>query len=54
MIILDTIKGLGVSFAERVEFNHYLVIDQKMADEGIAEIEKRFAEGTYPGGDLTW
>ena len=54
VIILDTIKGLGVSFAERVEFNHYLVIDQAMAQEGIDEIEKRYAEGTYPGGDFKW
>ena len=52
VIILDTIKGIGVSFAERVAFNHYLVIDQKMAEEGIAEIEKRYADGTYPGGKL--
>ena len=51
-IILDTIKGLGVSFAERAEFNHYLTIDNAMAEEGIAEIEKRLAAGTYPGGDL--
>lgn len=54
VIILDTFKGLGVSFAERVEFNHYLVIDWKMADEAITEIERRLAEGTYPGGDLKW
>lgn len=53
-IILDTIKGLGVSFAERVEFNHYLVMDWDMANEAIAEIEKRYAEGTYPGGDFKW
>ena len=54
VIVLDTIKGLGVSFAERVEFNHYLVISQEMAREGICEIEKRYAAGTYPGGDFKW
>ena len=54
VIVLDTIKGLGVSFAERVEFNHYLIIDEEMAAEGIAEIEKRYADGTYPGGDFKW
>jgi len=54
VIILDTIKGLGVSFAERVEANHYLVISQEMAKEGIDEIEKRYAQGTYPGGDFKW
>ena len=54
VIILDTIKGLGVNFAERVEFNHYLIINQDMAKEGIEEIEKRYANGTYPGGDFKW
>ncbi|MCL1796512.1 MAG: transketolase, partial [Clostridia bacterium] len=54
VIVLDTIKGLGVSFAERMDFNHYMVIDEKMAAESIAEIEKRYAEGTYPAGGFTW
>lgn len=52
VIVLDTIKGLGISFAEREDFNHYLVVSKAMAEEGIAEIEKRYAEGTYPGGNL--
>ncbi|MDD3169570.1 MAG: transketolase, partial [Eubacteriales bacterium] len=54
VIVLDTYKGLGVCFAEREAFNHYLVINEAMAEEGIAEIEKRYAEGTYPGGDFKW
>ncbi|MCG8485411.1 MAG: transketolase [Clostridia bacterium] len=54
VIILDTIKGLGVSFAEKLDFNHYMVIDWVMANEGIEEIEKRYKEGTYPGGDFKW
>ncbi len=54
VIILDTFKGLGVCFAEREDFNHYLVIDSDMAKEGIAEIERRYAEGSYPGGDFKW
>lgn len=53
-IVLDTWKGLGVSFAENIEFNHYLVIDQKMRDEGVREVERRYAEGLRPGGELTW
>jgi transketolase len=52
VILLDTLKGLGVSFAEREAFNHYLNIDDAMAEEGIAEIERRYASGTYPGGGL--
>lgn len=54
VIILDTIKGLGVNFAEEVEFNHYMNIDWDMANGAIAEIEKRYKEGTYPGGDFKW
>ncbi|MBR0597453.1 transketolase [Sinanaerobacter chloroacetimidivorans] len=54
VIVLDTIKGLGISFAEPEAFNHYLNIDWTMAEKGIAEIEKRYAEGTYPGGDFKW
>lgn len=54
VIVLDTMKGLGISFTEPVEANHYQVIDWKMAEEGIAEIEKRYKEGSYPGGDFKW
>jgi transketolase len=54
VIILDTFKGLGVSFAEKVEFNHYMVIDWDMANEAILEIEKRYAAGTFPRGDAKW
>jgi transketolase len=52
VIILDTYKGLGVSFAERAAFNHYMVIDEEMEKEAIDVIERRLAEGTYPGGGL--
>lgn len=52
-IRLDTLKGLGCCFAENV-FNHYMNITQQMADEAIAEIERRYAAGTFPGGDLEW
>ncbi|HIU25766.1 MAG TPA: transketolase [Candidatus Copromorpha excrementigallinarum] len=53
-IVLDTFKGLGVDFAEKVEFNHYLTFGPEEAEESIKEIERRYAEGTYPGGDLKW
>ena len=53
-IILDTIKGLGVPLAEAVEFNHYLNFNLEEAKASCAEIEKRFQEGTYPGGDMKW
>ncbi len=54
IIILDTIKGLGVNFAEEVDFNHYLNIDWDMARKAIVEIKKRYAEGTYPAGNFEW
>ena len=54
VVILDTYKGLGCNFAEQASFNHYMSIDKEMADGAIAEIEKRFAAGTYPGGDFKW
>jgi transketolase len=52
MIILDTIKGIGVSFAEREAFNHYMVINNDMAAEAIQEIERRWLAGTYPKGNV--
>ena len=52
-LLLDTYKGLGCCFAEGV-FNHYMNIDMGMADLAIAEIERRYANGTYPGGDFKW
>ncbi|MGI6580564.1 MAG: transketolase [Saccharofermentanales bacterium] len=54
VIILDTIKGLGIKLAEEQEFNHHLPISKEAAEESIAEIEKRLDEGTYPVGDFKW
>ena len=53
-ILLDTIKGLGVDFAEAQDFNHYMTFSKEVAENAIAEIERRLADGTYPGGDFTW
>lgn len=53
-IVLDTIKGLGVNIAEEQEFNHYLNYGPAETERAVAEIEKRYAEGTYPGGDFKW
>lgn len=53
-IVLDTFKGLGVDFAEEQEFNHYLKFDVPKGEEGVAEIERRYQEGTYPRGDVRW
>jgi transketolase len=44
-IILETFKGIGCSFAEEADFNHYMVIDKAMAEEACCEIDRRLAEG---------
>jgi len=44
-IILETFKGIGCSFAEEADFNHYMVIDEAMAEEACCEIDRRLAEG---------
>jgi len=51
VIVLDTIKGIGCDFAEKVSFNHYMVMDDAMADAAAAEIERRLAANCYPGGE---
>ena len=50
VIVLETTKGIGCSFAEREQANHYMVITKQMADEAVAEIERRLAAGVYPAG----
>ena len=54
VIILDTWKGLGINFAENVEFNHYMTFGVKEANDAASEIDRRLAEGTYPRGDVRW
>lgn len=54
VILLDTIKGLGVSFAEEQPFNHYMTFGCEEAEKACAEIDRRLAEGTYPRGDFRW
>jgi transketolase len=54
VIVMDTFKGLGVKIAEEHEFNHYLAFGPEEAEKTAEEIEKRYAEGTYPGGDFRW
>ena len=40
MIVLDTVKGKGCSFAEFADFNHYMVINDEMAADAIRVIEE--------------
>lgn len=44
VVILDTEKGQGCSFAEKAEFNHYMVITDEMAEEANSEIDMRLKE----------
>jgi transketolase len=39
VIVLNTIKGKGCSFAETAFLNHHMVITHEMADEAISRIE---------------
>ena len=50
-IILETSKGIGCCFAEDVDFNHYMVIDEEMAREACCEIDRRLAAGCVVGSD---
>jgi len=45
-IILETFKGIGCCFAEEADFNHYMAIDESMAQVACCEIERRLAEGS--------
>jgi transketolase len=38
MIILETVKGKGVSFAENKESNHHMMFDYEMAKQAIADL----------------
>ena len=51
VILLDTAKGIGCSFAEG-RFNHYMDITPEMAEEAVAEIVRRLENGTYPRGEV--
>lgn len=53
-IVLDTWKGMGINFAEKVGYNHFLPVSGETAKNAIDEIERRLANGTYPKGDLVW
>jgi transketolase len=52
VIVLDTLKGLGVCFAENAVTCHFMTIDEKMEKEAIEVIEERYTQGAYPGGEL--
>ncbi|NLV37521.1 MAG: transketolase [Clostridiaceae bacterium] len=41
VVLLDTQKGQGCSFAEIASFNHYMVVTEAMAEEAICEVERR-------------
>ena len=47
-VILNTEKGHGCAFAEIDGFNHYMTITREMADDAVAEIDRRLAERYGP------
>ena len=50
-IVLDTIKGIGIDFAEKQEFNHHIPCNPDACDAAIREIKRRVEEGNYPLGE---
>ena len=44
----------SVKLAEEQDFNHYLTFGPEEGEKSVEEIERRLADGTYPGGDFTW
>lgn len=49
VLLLDTQKGQGCTFAEKASFNHYMVINGAMAEEAIAEVDRRLEEELAKG-----
>jgi transketolase len=47
-VVLNTEKGRGCCFAEIEGFNHYMTITREMADDAVAEIDRRLAESYGP------
>ena len=45
MIVLNTLKGKGCSFAENMMFNHNIVFTREQADEAIAVLEAELKGG---------
>ncbi len=43
VIVLDTIKGQGVTFVEETMMNHHIVVDQEQAKAAIADLETQLA-----------
>ena len=48
VVVLDTEKGHGCSFAEFDGYNHYMPITAEMAESAIAEVGRRLAEELEP------
>ena len=45
VIILDTVKGIGCSFAEEAEANHHMSFTKEDAERAEAEINRRYEAG---------
>ncbi len=40
-VVLNTIKGAGVSAVEEMEFNHHIVVNEEFANNALAELEEK-------------
>lgn len=45
VVLLDTYKGIGCSFAEETKLNHFMTITKELADEAETEVLRRFEAG---------
>ena len=51
VVILETEKGVGCSFAEKADFNHFMNFGAEEAAEAETEILRRLAAGVVKGGE---
>lgn len=50
-VLLETRKGIGITFAEKEALCHHMKVSAADAEEAIAEIRRRYTNGCYPGGE---
>lgn len=52
MIVLDTIKGKGIKFAEDIEFNHHINVSEEQGLQSIKELEEKLVTLKAEWGDF--
>jgi transketolase len=52
VIVLNTVKGKGCTFAEGILYNHHMAVTKEQADEAIAFVKKRLDKLATDGQDV--